>query len=73
MNNTKLPRYNSLYWDHRTSDIDAFTSNWRGENNWMVLPINLVSKCINHLVSCKVVGTLVVPKYPEGGILTSVV
>jgi hypothetical protein len=73
MNNTKLPRYNSLYWDHRTSAIDAFTSNWREENNWMVLPINLVSKCINHLVSCKVVGTLIVPKYPEGGILTSVV
>jgi len=53
MNNTKLPRYNSLYWDHRTSAIDAFTSNWRGENNWMVPQINLVSKCINHLVSCK--------------------
>jgi hypothetical protein len=48
MNNTKLPRYNSLYWDHRTSDIDACTSNRRGENNWMILPINLVSKCINH-------------------------
>jgi hypothetical protein len=66
MNNNKLPRYNSLYWDHRTSAIDAFTSNWSGENN-------LVRNCINHLVSCKAVGTLVVPKYPEGGILTSVV
>jgi hypothetical protein len=36
MNNTKLPRYNSLSWDHRTSAIDAFTSNWRGENNWII-------------------------------------
>lgn len=60
MNNTKLPRYNSLYWDHRTSAIDAFTC-----NNWMVPPINLVSKCINHLVSCKAVGTLGVPKWPS--------
>ena len=48
MNNTKLPRYIFLYWDHRTSAIDAFISNWSGENNWMVPPINLVSKCINH-------------------------
>jgi hypothetical protein len=31
----------------------------------MVPPINLVSKCINHLVSCKAVGTLVVPKCPS--------
>ena len=31
----------------------------------MVPPINLISKCINHLVSCKAVGTLVVPKCPS--------
>jgi hypothetical protein len=31
----------------------------------MVPPINLVSKCINHLVSYKAVGTLVVLKCPS--------
>ena len=34
---------------------------WRGENNWVVPPIYLVGRCINHMVRSRAVGTLVVP------------
>ena len=63
LSNTKLQRFNSLYWNPRTCAVDAFSCNWRGENNWLVPPVSLASKCINHLVSCRAMGTLVVPKW----------
>ncbi|VDI51364.1 Hypothetical predicted protein [Mytilus galloprovincialis] len=65
MNNAKLGRFNSLFWNPGTSAIDAFTCNWKGDNNWLVPPVNLVSKCINHLINCTAVGTLIVPKWPS--------
>ncbi|CAC5388831.1 unnamed protein product [Mytilus coruscus] len=67
MNNAKFGRLNSLFWDPNTSAIDAFTCNWNGDSNWLLVvpPVNLVSKCIYHLVTCKAIGTLVVPKWPS--------
>jgi len=63
--NTKLHRFNSLYWNPKSEGIDAFTCNWANENNWLVPPVSLASKAINHLVECKAAGTLVVPKWPS--------
>lgn len=65
MDNTKLPLFSSLYWNPRASGIDAFTCHWANHNNWLVPPIALVPRCINHLVKCKASGTLVVPKWPS--------
>jgi hypothetical protein len=33
----------------RTCGVDAFAFDWSDENNWLVPPIGLVSRVINHL------------------------
>ena len=61
MNNTKLPRFNSLYWNPGSIGVDAYTSDWSDENNWLIPPVSMVSRVINHLIKSNSVGTLVVP------------
>ncbi|VDI69108.1 Hypothetical predicted protein [Mytilus galloprovincialis] len=68
--NSKLKRFNSKFWNPGSEAIDAFTQNWKNENNWIVPPIDLVSKSINHLVLCKAEGTLIVPKWPSSSFWT---
>jgi hypothetical protein len=63
--NRKTKRFNSLYWNPGTLGVDAFNSNWSSEVNWLVPPVSLASRAINHLVECKALGTLVVPKWPS--------
>ncbi|VDH97547.1 Hypothetical predicted protein [Mytilus galloprovincialis] len=63
MENRKLLRFNSLYWNPGSESIDSFTCNWHEENNWLVPPVALAAKVINHLVKCRPVGTLIVPKW----------
>lgn len=63
--NHKIPRFNSLCWVPGTENVDSFSLNWSGENNWLVPPVSIVTRVINHLVSCKAVGTLVVPFWPS--------
>lgn len=63
--NAKTKRFSSIYWNPGTSAVDAFTSNWSCENNWLVPPVSLASKTINHLVKCRAKGTLVVPRWPS--------
>lgn len=65
MDNAKLTVFSSLYWNPGTSAIDAFTCHWANENNWIVPPVGLVPKCINHLLICKAKGTLIVPNWPS--------
>ena len=47
----------------RTCGVDAFAFDWSDENNWLVPPIGLVSRVINHLCLCNAKGALVVPKW----------
>ena len=61
--NTKLERFNSLFWNVNTEAVDCFTQNWSGENNWIVPPIYLVLRAIKHVIACKARGTLIVPKW----------
>ena len=37
--NNKITRFNSKYWNPGCETIDAFTVDWKGENNWVVPPI----------------------------------
>lgn len=62
--NTKLPRFNSLFWFPETEGVDAFSQNWHDENNWLVPPISLC-KTIRFMQACKAHGTLIVPKWPS--------
>lgn len=61
--NTKLPRYNSLFWNATAEAFDAFTQDWSNENNWLVPPIFSVLRVIRHMLSCNARGTLIVPKW----------
>jgi hypothetical protein len=65
MNNTKLLWFNSLYWNPGSIGVDASTSDWSDENNWLIPPVSLVSRVINHLIKSNYVGTLLVPKWPS--------
>ena len=50
--NKKLPRFNSLFSNPGCESVDAFSQNWHGENNWLVPPICLIPKTIQHLPTC---------------------
>ena len=68
--NTKLKRYNSLFWYQTSESVDAFSQSWQLENNWLVPPINLVSRAIKHILLCRAHGTLIVPKWPSAAFWT---
>ncbi|VDI69597.1 Hypothetical predicted protein [Mytilus galloprovincialis] len=59
--NTKCTRFNSKFWCNCTEAVDAFKQNWKGENNWVVPPPNLVCKVIRKFLEDEANGTLVVP------------
>ena len=62
MNNANLLRLKSLYSNPGSIGVDAFTSDWSGENNRLVPPVYMVGRVINHLIKSNYVGTFVVPK-----------
>ena len=63
--NTKLPRFNSRFWNPGAEGVDSFTINWHGENNWLCPPIYLIPHVIHHAQKCAASGTLVVPEWPS--------
>lgn len=63
--NAHLSRFNSKFFTPNSENVDAFSISWKGDNNWLVPPINSVSKTIQHLLSCNAFGTLVVPFWPS--------
>ena len=52
-------------WCPDSEGVDAFSTNWKGENNWLVPPVYLIPKTILHLRFCRAEGSLVVPKWPS--------
>ena len=48
------------------SAIDAFSMDWRSENNWLCPSVSLVVDVINRVRECRSVGTLIVPEWPSG-------
>jgi len=61
--NTKLPRFNSRFWNPGTEAVDCFTTSWKHEVNWMVPPPYLVIKCVEHLKCSEGKGTLLIPTW----------
>lgn len=59
--NTKLPRFNSKFFDESAEAIDAFSQFWGDDFNWLVPPIYLVPRVIDYLHMCKGSGILIVP------------
>ena len=44
-----------------TEAVDAFTQDWEHENNWLLPPVSLIVRTINHLKQCRAEGSIVVP------------
>ena len=59
--NCQLPRFNSRCWNPGSEAVDAFTVDWRGENNWWCPPIGLLPRVIRHAQACEAQGSMVVP------------
>ena len=59
--NTQVAQFNSRFWDFGSEAVDAFTVDWKGENNWLCPPAYLVPRVIRHAQNCASEGTLVVP------------
>ena len=59
--NAKCEVFNSRFWCPGTSGIDAFSVSWVGENNWVVPPPRLLSKCLNKIELEKSICTVVLP------------
>ena len=62
--NTKMERFNSKFTVPSTEAVDAFTQDWRFENNLLVPPTNCLIRTINYLKTANIHGTLVVPNWP---------
>ena len=54
---------NSRFWCPGTEAVDAFSVSWAGENNWLVPPIFLIPRVLNHMFALGGHGTLVVPDW----------
>lgn len=59
--NSKCSRFNSRWWCPGTEVVDAFTSNWSNENNWVVPPPRLICRTCTKIITDKAKATLVVP------------
>ena len=62
--NTKLTRFNSLFWCPGTEAVDAFSHDWSANNNWLVPPIFLIASVIKYMIASKGQGTLIGPCWP---------
>ena len=59
--NTKLPRFNSRFYQIGTEGVDAFTQDWGYANNWLFPPTVLLPRAIRHLQACQAEATLIIP------------
>ena len=57
--NSQLPRFNSRFGNPGTEAVDAFTTNWSGENNWLCPPIVLIPRVIANVKGCACKVTLI--------------
>ena len=63
--NAQVPRFNCTLMSPSCSAIDAFSMDWRGENNWLCPPVSLLVDVIKRARECRSVGTLIVPEWPS--------
>ena len=60
----KTTVFNSKYWCLNTACVDAFSTSWQHENNYLIPPIHLIPKAIKQLRLSKAQGVLVAPFWP---------
>ena len=61
--NKKTYRFNSRYYCENTEAVEALSTDWSNETNWLVPPVYLIAKCVKHflLSETDTRGILIVP------------
>ena len=59
--NTKLPRFNSRFFQPACEAVDAFPQDWGYDNNWLCPPVYLIVRVLKHMEVCLARGTLILP------------
>ena len=62
--NTQLPRYNTRYFCEEAEWVDALTTSWKGENNWLFPPPATVAQTLRHLQHTGGSATLIAMHWP---------
>ena len=60
-NNKKVENFNSKYFCPGSKTVNAFSTSWKNDFNWLCPPINLIGKTIKYLKMCNGKGVLFVP------------
>ena len=60
---THLPRFNSRWWNPGCEAVDAFTCEWRSDNNWCVPPMYLLGRLYHFLHSTPCHATVCLPEW----------
>ena len=63
--NHKLPRFFSRFWNPNTAGVDFFIQPLKGENCWVVPPVQIVPRVLHYMKSQNAVGTVVLPFWPS--------
>ena len=59
--NSKLPRFNSQFFQPGCEAVDAFSQDWGYDNNWLCPPVRLIVRVLKHMEACLARGTLILP------------
>lgn len=60
--NSKLPRFNSLFFFQPGWEVvDAFSQDWGYDNNWLCPLVCLIVRVLKHMEVCLARGTLILP------------
>jgi len=61
--NTKCAKFNSRNHCGYSQGADSLKVSWSHELNWLVPPVGLIGRVVEHLEGCRANGTLVVPRW----------
>lgn len=62
--NSHLPRFNSRFLCPGTEHVDAFSTSWAGENNFVNAPFRFLSRVLRHILASGATATVIAPLWP---------
>ena len=66
--NTKLPSFNSRFFQPGCEAVDAFSQDW-GYDNWLCPPVCLIVRILKHMEVCLARGTLILSLWKSSFLL----
>ena len=54
--NAKVPRFNTRFFQTGCAAVDAFSQDWRHDNNWICPPVCLLIRVVKEMELCKARG-----------------